>query len=256
MEIDSTVRSGTSHPLPPPSSRLEPSGRREGKESTPYPLSLFLRESERGEGAFGAFLLDLDGTLADSEPWHKRAEVLTFAKLGLKIEPEHLLPFTGMTLGKMLEGVGKTFGFRVLVADFLEVQKPIFQSIIENDIELFPDALRFFDRFSAVRKALVTSSLPYYLEALSAVHPILIDAFELRICGADVEHGKPHPEPFVLAANRLGVAPEDCIAIEDSSNGVSSAKAAGCFTVGVDRESHGHLTHADRVVKSLDELSA
>ncbi|HRK22538.1 MAG TPA: hypothetical protein PLX06_12045, partial [Fimbriimonadaceae bacterium] len=68
---------------------------------------------ENEEGVFGAFLLDLDGTLADSEPWHKKAEVLTFAKLGLKIEPEQLLPFTGMTLGKMLEGVGRTFGFHV-----------------------------------------------------------------------------------------------------------------------------------------------
>lgn len=242
-------------PSPSPLENEEEVGERRSETLTPNPLSLFLPGSEIGEGAFGAFLLDLDGTLVDSEPFHKQAEVLTFAKLGLKIEPEQLLPFTGMTLGKMLEGVGETFGFHVLVPDFLEVQKPIFRSIIENDIKLFPEALRFFERFAGARKALVTSSLPYYLEALSAVHPILIDAFELRICGADVEHGKPHPEPFALAASRLGVEPSKCIAIEDSANGVASSKAAGCFTIGIDRESHGHLAHADRVVHSLDELA-
>lgn len=202
-----------------------------------------------------AFLLDLDGTIVDSEPWHKKAEILTFARFGLDLKIEDLMGFTGMTLGAMLQGVGQKFGKRILVEDFLVIQKPLFRKIIDDEIELFPDALRFLTRFENKRKAMVTSSLPWYLEAVSTKHAILIDAFEMRICAADVENGKPHPEPFLLAASRLGVKPAKCIAVEDSANGVRSAKEAGCYVVGIDREGHGHLNHADRVVTSFDELA-
>ena len=201
-----------------------------------------------------AFLLDLDGTLVDSEPWHKKAEVLTFARFDLEIEAEDLFAFTGMTLGEMLEGVGKKFGTHVLVEDFLAVQKPVFRRIIEEEIELFPDAMRFLKKSKGKRSAMVTSSLPWYLEAVSMKHPILLDAFELRICAADVESGKPHPEPFLLAASKLSVDPRNCVAVEDSANGVRSAKAAGCYVIGIDREDHGLLKHAHRVVKSFDEV--
>ena len=116
-------------------------------------------------------LLDLDGTLVDSEPWHKKAEIMTFARFGLDLKAENLFEYTGMTLGQMLEGVGKKFGTHVFVEDFLEVQKPVFIKIIQDEIELFPDALRFLERFENQRKAIVTSSLPWYLEAVSKKHP-------------------------------------------------------------------------------------
>ena len=203
---------------------------------------------------FEAFLLDLDGTLVDSEPWHKKAEILTFARFGLDLRIEDLMGFTGMTLGAMLQGVGEKFGKHIFVEDFLEVQQPLFRKIIDDEIELFPDALRFLKRCEKTRKAMVTSSLPWYLEAVSSKHPILIDAFELRICAADVESGKPHPEPFQIAAARMVVEPAKCMAIEDSANGVLSAKEAGCYVVGIDREGHGHLGHANRVVQSFDEI--
>lgn len=202
-----------------------------------------------------AYLLDLDGTLVDSEPYHKRAEIETFARLGLAIEFPQLAPFTGMTLPQMLQEVGRQFDFHVLPDDFLQVQIPIFRKMIETQIFLFPDAVRFLDLHREHRKAIVTSSLPWYLEAISGVHPRLITDFELRICAADVESGKPHPEPFRTAAERLGVAPEHCMAIEDSVNGVTSAKEAGCHVLGIDRESLGHLAHAHRVVRSLDEVA-
>ena len=60
--------------------------------------------------------------------------------------------------------------------------------------------------------------------------------------------------PFLLAAARLGIEPGKCVAVEDSANGVKSAKAAGCHVVGIDREGDGHLAHADRVVKTMDEI--
>lgn len=201
-----------------------------------------------------AFLLDLDGTLVDSEPSHKKSEVIALARFGLQLRTEDLFEFTGMTLAAMLGRVRDRWGVHILVEDFLEVQKPTFRKIIAQEIDMFPDAIRFLSRFEGARMAIVTSSLLWYLEAVSEKHPILIDAFELRVCAADVESGKPHPEPFQLAAARLGVDPTRTVAIEDSANGVRSAKAAGTFTIGIDRSGHGHLDEADATVATLDAI--
>ena len=59
----------------------------------------------------------------------------------------------------------------------------------------------------------------------------LLEFFEHTVCGGEAQRGKPHPEPYLLAAARLGLDPEQCLALEDSANGVRSAHAAGCLVV-------------------------
>jgi HAD superfamily hydrolase (TIGR01509 family) len=78
----------------------------------------------------------------------------------------------------------------------------------------------------------------------------LLDAFDVVVAGDEVEHGKPAPDMFLLAAERLGVAPEACIVIEDSPPGVQAGVAAGMHTIGVDRTG-APLAGADRVVDYL-----
>jgi sugar-phosphatase len=78
--------------------------------------------------------------------------------------------------------------------------------------------------------------------------------FDAVVSGDDVKIGKPDPEPFVLGASRLGADPGSCIAIEDSPNGIASAKAAGCYTIAVRRDAALDLSRADRIVGSLAEL--
>lgn len=201
-------------------------------------------------------LLDLDGTLIDSEPLHKRSEIETFALWGLRLAPSDLRPFTGTTLPLMLGGVGEKYGVQVDPEEFMEAQIPAFRKIIRNELRMFPDAERLLARArnAGVRMALVTSSMPWYLEAVSERFPVLVEAFEARVCQADVADGKPHPEAFRTASQRLGVAPNLCTAVEDSVNGIVSARAAGCRAVGIDREGHGRLGAADEVVSSLDQL--
>jgi HAD superfamily hydrolase (TIGR01509 family) len=84
----------------------------------------------------------------------------------------------------------------------------------------------------------------------------LANAFPVVVCGDDVTHGKPEPEIYLLAASRLGVAPERCLAIEDAPNGVLSARRAGMSVLGVRTPytAHLRLEGAERVVDSLTEL--
>jgi beta-phosphoglucomutase-like phosphatase (HAD superfamily) len=86
-------------------------------------------------------------------------------------------------------------------------------------------------REAGVPAALVTMSIRRMAEAVAAAVPF--DAFSLIVAGDEVAEPKPHPEPYLLAAARLGVDPAGCVAIEDSPPGLASAVAAGTRAVGV-----------------------
>jgi HAD superfamily hydrolase (TIGR01509 family) len=86
-------------------------------------------------------------------------------------------------------------------------------------------------RQAGVKTALVTMSMRRM--ALAVVEAIPFQAFDVVVAGDDVTHGKPHPEPYLKAAELLGVEPGECIAIEDSVTGLRSAEAAGCLPLGI-----------------------
>lgn len=203
---------------------------------------------------FKAILFDLDGTLIDSEPWHKKAELEILRSLGLDIVHEDIAMYVGNTMPVMLAGLNERFSCCMTLEDFVEAQKPVLGKYVEEHIELFPDVPPCLDRLNGHATAVVTSSLEWYVLAVRKKLGTISHLFETLVCQKDVQLGKPHPEPYLLASERLGVAPGDCLVIEDSVNGVRSGKAAGCYVVGIDREGHGHLVEADRVVASLEEL--
>lgn len=197
-----------------------------------------------------AVVFDLDGTLVDSEPWHKKAEVEGFALLGLTVTAEDLMPCTGLTLPDMLRRIGDAHGRPLTVEEFLGVQQEILQGYIDHSMEAFPDALELANALN-VPLAIGTSSMKWYLDSILNRFTEIACRFPVRVCQADVSNGKPHPETFLTAFARLGVAPEAGWVIEDSINGVRAGRAAGAFVIGVDREGHGHLSEADTVVLNL-----
>ncbi|MBI5705828.1 MAG: HAD family phosphatase [Armatimonadetes bacterium] len=200
-------------------------------------------------------LFDLDGTLIDSEPWHKKAELEAFHAMGLAIEKEDISMYVGTTLPRMLEDLNARFSSSLTVESFTKTQKPILSGYIARQIQVFPDVLPFLPRIRERRAAIVTSSVEWYVEAVRKRFAGEIGhLFETLVCERDVVFGKPHPEPFLLGASRLGLETCDCAAFEDSVNGVRSAKAAGCYVIGVDRERHGHLVEAEEVVGSLADV--
>lgn len=202
-----------------------------------------------------AFLFDLDGTLIDSEPSHKQAEIETFKLFGIDVVESDLDPYMGTTLPAMLEGLGKAKGFSIDPEEFRTREQPLLSSYFSTRINPFQDALGLVANLNGVGLAIVTSSMRWYLDEALNHFDFLRDRFSVHVCQADVIEGKPSPEGYLLAAERLGVAPKRCMVVEDSVNGVRAGIAAGAKVIGIDRSGRGHLNGvAGQVVSDLRQI--
>ncbi|MBS1723847.1 MAG: HAD family phosphatase [Armatimonadetes bacterium] len=202
-----------------------------------------------------ALLIDLDGTLIDSEPCYKRTEVLTMNEFGVPITLEEMEEFTGVTFPVWLRALNERYGAEIQREAFMEVYRPRMENLVASEVQMFEDALAFIDRHRGVPAALVTSSMKWYVDSVLRRFPEIGDAVETIVCEADVQRGKPDPEPYLIACQRLKVAPMDAVVFEDAPNGVKSGVAAGCQVYGIDRHGLGHLHMATSVVRSLDSIT-
>lgn len=106
---------------------------------------------------------------------------------------------------------------------------------------------------SGLPTALVTSTERRITEY--ALDGIGRDFFDTTLCGDEVSQPKPHPEPYLTAAERLAVAPAECVVLEDSPTGVAAAEAAGCVTVAIPSVTPIPAVPGRTVVGSLEDLS-
>jgi len=194
-----------------------------------------------------AVVFDLDGTLIDSEALVLDAYMAAADKHGVPFTHEQFLSLVGRhrqhSEMKMREYFGETFPletFYATVAEFFG----------DKSAPLKPGALALFDRLEADRVpfALATSSGPGWVNKHFAAHD-LAGRFRGVVTREDVEHGKPHPEPYLKASAILSFNPRDVLAVEDSPTGVTSAHAAGLMTVMVpdliqpDEETRARTVH-------------
>ena len=181
-----------------------------------------------------ACLFDLDGLLLDTEPHHSRAWSQAAARFGLLLPPGQLMSLRGRrrsdNVDQVRAWIGEAGQAVPTAAELLAVQQPIAQRLLRGAAPM-PGARGLLEhlRDLQVAMALVTSSGRDAVERKCAPHPWL-GIIRERVVGDDPELrvGKPAPDPFLLAAQRLGVAPADCWAFEDSLAGAQSARAAGC----------------------------
>lgn len=205
-----------------------------------------------------AFLFDLDGVLVDSERlWVAAAE---------EVLREAGHPITHQQAVELIYGRAWGDIQRELLRDYPD------QFADAEDLERRFGAA--FDRLKGQTDIRIQSSIAL-LKRLAAKHPVAVVSGSsrrtvdemLRLAGVerevqlvvateDTPRGKPDPAPYLLAASRLGVPPEDCLAFEDSAAGVRSAKAAGMRVVALRRPSapHQDLSEADEVLADLGEF--
>jgi HAD superfamily hydrolase (TIGR01509 family) len=198
-----------------------------------------------------ALLFDLDGTLIDSEDAHKAAEVETFLSLGYEFTQEELLGFTGVPYRAMLARIAPNLSLDT----FFGAHKERLLALVGTRIVPFNDVEDCLALARTDASMIVTSSPRWYVENVLDTFPALRLAFKGVICADDVVNGKPDPEAFIAGAAALGLPPSECTAIEDSPNGISSAKAAGCYTIAIRRDPRLDLSQADAVITSLAELA-
>lgn len=180
-----------------------------------------------------AVLWDMDGTLIDSEPYWMKSEG-EFAKANNSTWSEQDgLSLIGMSLYDSSKIIKQKVGSELEPEQIIDQLTDQVTAQLKQEILWRPGAreLLMLLRKKKVKTALVTMSM--HRMAKQVVDSIGFDAFDVIIAGDNVLHGKPHPEPYLKAAEALGVKPEDCVAFEDSISGLRSAEAAGTKAVGI-----------------------
>ncbi len=180
-----------------------------------------------------AVLWDMDGTIVDTEPYWMRAEIELVAQFGGAWTHDDAMLMVGAGLwdsAAILQSRGVELSADAIVARLTD---RVQEQLVEHGIPWRPGSRELLRDVKAagVPTALVTMSVERM--ARQIIDLIDFEAFDVVVAGDMVANSKPSPDPYLLAAERLGVDPRECIAIEDSVPGVASAVDAGTVTIAV-----------------------
>lgn len=192
-----------------------------------------IRESNEPELA--AVLWDMDGTLIDSEPIWMDAQAQLVAEHGGSWTGDDALRLVGSDMdatAAALQSAGVPLSADEITA---RLSRDV-MAVLEEAIEWRPGAADLVGalRDVGVRQAIVTTSPRFMARVVADALPF--GTFDVIVTGDDVDRGKPHPTPYLLAAEHFGALPSHCVAIEDSTTGLASAIAAGTVAVGVEKD--------------------
>ena len=179
-------------------------------------------------GDFAAVLWDLDGTLIDSEPLWMAGEHELADAHGAVWTEEDGLNLVGNSLIESGHYIKKRLGSDLTAEAIVDILVARLANDLSREIPWRPGAVELFTALdqATVPQALVTMSYAAIAQPVGAALP-----FAAIVTGDQVTNGKPHPEPYLRAAELLGVDAADCLAIEDSGTGATSANAAGCHVL-------------------------
>lgn len=209
---------------------------------------------------FQALVLDMDGVMVDSEPLQVEAERLVCQRYGIEIPLSEWKYFKGKKNLAIFTYIIENFAAdKTLDPQKLSQEKRLIYLELIHRVLPFPDAVDFVkkERTRWEKLGVATSGSRLVQEQILKRFALL-SYFDTIVTGDDVVGGKPDPEPYLLAAHRLGVSPERCVVVEDADNGILSAKAAGCRAYGITTSFPRERlleVGADVVVDSFQELS-
>lgn len=191
---------------------------------------------------FAAVIFDMDGTLIDSTPAVNRSWTTWATEFGVtreQLDGNHGVPAAAIAA-------------KVLPADRVAEAVARIAALELADVEgvvPLPGAVRAMAELAGVPHAIATSSTAPLAAARLAASELAPP--DVLVTADDVERGKPAPDPFLLAARRLGVDPGDCLVVEDAPQGLVAARAAGCTTLAVITTTPRDELSADAIVPDL-----
>ncbi len=207
-----------------------------------------------------AVIYDLDNLVVNSESLHAQAidEVLMQYKVKLKDIPADLRnKFIGRRVIDVIDEVIGMFKLKQDKVKLLSEVESIFLHIAHERLQLMPGVHESISRLKkkGLKLALATSATRKYIDLVMTKFNLQSD-FDVVVSGEDVERGKPDPETYTKAAQLIGLSPSECVVLEDASNGVTAAKAAGCYCIAVPSPytPDQDLIQADSIADSLKEL--
>lgn len=204
-------------------------------------------------------IFDFDNIIVDSEPYHYAAYATVFARRGHEIDrDEYWREWTSR--GGGAEGEIARYGLDLDANEIRREKDPIYAEYCRNGtVRPFPPALEIVRMFKRAGYALAIASGSYErdIRAILAAHDIE-SAFDAVVGKDRIARIKPHPETYLTAAERIGAAPERCLAIEDADKGIRSAKGAGMSVIVIETPiTRGlPLDGADLRLTGLGELAA
>jgi len=183
-------------------------------------------------GDFKAYLFDCDGTVADSMPPHYIAWKRALDECGATFTEEQFYGWGGLPAEVVIERLNREQGLHMVPALVAERKEEFYYESLP-DLKAVPEVLEHvLDGYGRIPMAIVSGSTRESVVA-SLTTLGLLDRFDALVCAGDYVHGKPNPEPFLMAAELVGVAPGDCLVFEDAEPGIQAAKTAGMAWVRV-----------------------
>ncbi|NGX84531.1 HAD family phosphatase [Aequorivita sp. KMM 9714] len=206
-----------------------------------------------------AVLFDMDGVIVDTEPLHRKAYFKMFEEVKIDVNEELYDSFTGQATLPICRTLCEHFSLTDTPEHLVTTKRKHFKYLFENDT-----SLDLLDGVYDLIKNYYENDLTLVLASSASMPNInrIFDRFDLnkyfkaKISGADLKASKPHPEIFIKAAELAGQPTENCMVIEDSTNGIKAAKAANIYCVGF-KSPHSvnqDYTKADKVITSFDEI--
>ena len=206
------------------------------------------------------FIFDMDGTLADTMPTHQLAWDALLPELGIALDRDEFFSWSaGLTNREIFP---RLLGQDVSIDEISrlsEHKESLFRKLYQPQMSTIAGAEAFLQHATAVgyRRGVGTAAPPLNVD-------LVLDGLDLRrhfetvVCNADVKRGKPDPEIFLLAAERLGAQPADCVVFEDAPAGIEAARRAGmsCVVVAttLTREQIASLEDTRHVVHVVDDF--
>lgn len=184
---------------------------------------------------YKAFLYDCDGTLADNMGAHKETYVQVAAAQGVKIDPAIIDELAGWPVVEVIAEINKRYDTTFDPVEFTARKYELFYAnYIDKTLPVQHVVDHLIAHAGQVRIGVVSGSRRQTVEKTLQVLGIF-DLVEVLVCAGETEKGKPFADPFLRAAELLGVAPADCLVFEDGTAGTMAAEAAGMKWVRVDQ---------------------
>lgn len=177
-------------------------------------------------------IFDLDGTLADTMPIHFIAWKNAFAHYGIDFTPELFSKLAGIPLYPTVEKINQMFGTNINPKEVGDLKEEEFENNLHRapEIKVVTDLVRKY--YGKIPMSIGTGGSRRL--SLKTLGNIGLDRyFDILVSSEDVSHFKPHPETFLKCAEKMGVAPADCVVFEDSILGLQAAHTAGMMSVDV-----------------------
>lgn len=183
-------------------------------------------------GSFRAYLFDCDGTIVDSMPLHYIAWKKALDEWKCPFEEELFYAWGGRPVTDIIASLNQMHNLDMPVDAVAKRKESLYYELLPQ-LKAIPEVIEHIEaQHGLIPLAVVSGSRRKSVEgSLAALH--LLDKFETLVCAEDYRNGKPAPDCFLAAAERLGVRPEECLVFEDTDMGIEAATAAGMASVRV-----------------------